>query len=177
MTIAVDRGPDDGVLEVDLVHAERGLRLAHLGLGRLELGLGRPQGDLRRLELGLGDEIVGRELARAPELRRGIVDGDGQPLGLRLGAQQVGARLLELRLEQGRIEAHDDVAFARTIELKSTWSSWMMPETWLPTCTVVTRLEGPGRTDRVDDVAAGNRDGADLRHELHGSHACSSRKR
>ena len=32
---------------------------------------------------------------------------------------------------------------SRTIELKSTCSSWMIPDTWLPTCTVVTASRAP----------------------------------
>ena len=33
----------------------------------------------------------------------------------------------------------------------------MLPETWLPTWTVVTACSVPGGADRVDDVAAAER--------------------
>ncbi len=41
-----------------------------------------------------------------------------------------------------------------TIELKSAPSHEMLPDTWLPTCTVVTAWSVPDRADGVDDVAA-----------------------
>ena len=46
-----------------------------------------------------------------------------------------------------------------TMLLKSAPSHWMLPDTWLPTCTVVTACSVPGGADRVDDVAAGDRRG------------------
>ena len=40
-----------------------------------------------------------------------------------------------------------------TIELKSAPSSEMLPDTWLPTWTVVTACSVPVDADGVDDVA------------------------
>ena len=50
-----------------------------------------------------------------------------------------------------------------TIELKSAPSSWTMPDTWLPTCTVVTACSVPVAPTVIDDVAAGDRQRRDLR--------------
>ena len=49
-----------------------------------------------------------------------------------------------------------------TIELKSAPSCWMLPDTWLPTCTVVTACSVPDGADRIDDVAARDRRGLHL---------------
>ena len=165
---AVDRGTDNGVLQVDLVHAQRRLRLPHLGLGRLQLRLGGPQGHCCCFQFGLGDEIAGSQFARPPELRYGVVDAYRRAFHLGLGAQQVGARLLELRLEQRRIEAHDDVALADDgveVDVELLDDAGDLASDLYGRH----RLEGAGRSNGVDDVALSHGDGSDVRHDLDGS--------
>jgi len=61
---------------------------------------------------------------------------------LHLGLDDVGAALLDLGLERRRIELGQDLA-ARTAVLKSAYSARMIPDTWLPTWTVVTADREP----------------------------------
>ena len=58
------------------------------------------------------------------------------------------------RLEKRRVEPRDDLALLDDVELKSAFSSQHVPETWVPTCTVVTASQCAGGADGFDDIAA-----------------------
>ena len=75
---------------------------------------------------------------RLGQRRSRVLDVGARPLDLgllvehgRAGRLQVGPRLVDLGLEDLGVDAGDDLVFFTT-ELKSTRSSLIWPETWLP---------------------------------------------
>ena len=85
-------------------------------------------------------------------------------------------RLFDLRLKQGRIQPREHLPL-RTSELKSALSSWMVPDTCVPTCTVVTAWSAPVAPDRLGDVAARDPRGGDRRRPRRSACSGSSRSR
>ena len=98
--------------EVDLVLSQRRLRLRHRRLLRSQLRFRGAHGHFRGFELGLRDQLLLRQLPRASQLRSRVIERHAQPLEIGLGANQVCARLLDLRLKEGRIEARQHLALA-----------------------------------------------------------------
>ena len=68
--------------------------------------------DFRRFQLGLGDQFLRRELLGARELRSRVIERHAEALEIGFRPDQVGAGLLNLRLDERRIEAREHLAFA-----------------------------------------------------------------
>ena len=106
---SVDRRADDRVLKVDLVLVERGARLSDLRLRRADLCVDRSDVDLGGLQFALWNQLPARQLLRAGELRAGVLETDLEAVEIGLRADQVGARLFDLGLEEGRVESSEDL--------------------------------------------------------------------
>ncbi len=91
------------------------LRLAHIVLGRIDLGL-----EICRLPICLGEpRLQGRPLVlQRPRLGDGLTQRFAQPIGLRLGA---GARGGDHRHEQHRDRREGPDAHDQNFALRSTW--------------------------------------------------------
>ena len=107
---AVNGRRDDRVIEVHAILIERAARLGHLRFRRPQRGLGLPHRGLRGFEIGRGNELRLQELVRPLQLQLRVFEGDARALdvGLQPGHGRFG--LIDLRLQQRRIEPRDDLA-------------------------------------------------------------------
>src|SRR5690606_17961009 len=106
----VDGRLDLGVRDIQLGLREVGARLHQLLFGRGNLRLARLDGQLGLFELRLVGEPLLEELLRAREVPLGIFELHALHLDVGLLALDVGRLDIDLRLQEGRIQAGDDLA-------------------------------------------------------------------
>jgi hypothetical protein len=158
---AVDGGFDDGVLQVDFALVQRGLRLDHRGLGGLELRLGGAHGHLRGLEVLRRDELPVREALVPLQLAARVLDADPQAIDVRLGTGQVGAALLDLRLDQRRVQLSDHLALLHN-RVEVGVQGLDVAGHLAADLDGSDGLEGAGGADGLDDLALRDRQRGDL---------------